>query len=332
LTYREPLGVGVSWFEGTLEFRVEAEERTSGVDSWRIEAKSPIGRKKTVWVDKASPLIVALSETVFIGQGEQHELRWELSGKSRVAPRELPLLVAAFDEFLRLRDRLNIEPRTRDIPWTGERLALLKADLPTFAGKAQGTPLEKLAKAAEQDSKLQKDRSNALGALHGKLVGRAAPRPRLETATGTDFAWPEMAGKVVVLHFWEYRDTPLEEPYGQVAYLDFLAREHKEADVRVFGVVADERVIQPDTKRAGIQSAKRLHAFMNLSYPLLVDDGTAIKEFGDPRVTGAKLPLYVVIDRQGNIAHYHAGYYEVHRDRGLEELSKMVRQALDKRD
>ena len=49
-------------------------------------------------------------------------------------------------------------------------------------------------------------------------------------------------------------------------------------------------------------------------------------------VTGAKLPLYVVIDRQGKIAHYHAGFYEVNRDRGLEELSNAVRQALDKRN
>ena len=135
-----------------------------------------------------------------------------------------------------------------------------------------------------------------------------------------------------MLHFWDYRDAPLEEPYGQVAYLDFLARQHAAGDVKVYGVVADERVTQPDTKRTGIQSAKKLHSFMNLSYPLLVDAGAAIKEFGDPRVTGAKLPLFVVIDRQGNIVHYHAGHYEVSRDRGLEELGTVIKQSLDKRE
>ncbi len=331
LTYAEPFAVGVMWLEGTLEFRVAAEEKAGGIDTWRIDVRSPIGRRQMIWVDKASPVIIAMSETVFIGQGEQHDLRWELTSRSMAEAPQSTAITSAFDEFLRLRMRLEFEPRTRDMRWTAERLALLKADLPSVADKAKGTPLEKLTQAAEQDAKNQKERASALGALHSKLIGRTAPQPVMETISGEKFAWPDVKGKVTVFHFWDYRDTPLEEPYGQVAYLDFLARQHAAGDVKVYGVVADERVTQPETKRSGIQSAKKLHAFMNLSYPLLVDSGAAIKEFGDPRVTGAKLPLVVVIDRQGNIVHYHAGHYEVNRDRGLEELGTVIKQALEKR-
>jgi peroxiredoxin len=332
LTYAEPFALEVAWLEGNLEFKVAAEERRNGADTWRIDVHSPIGRRRQIWIDKATPVILAATETVFIGQGEQHDLRWELISRRVLDEDPFTRSVAAFDEFLRLRTRLEIEPRTRDVRWTADRLTLLKGDLPPVVAKAQGTLLEKLAQAVEQDAKNEKDRANALGALHVRLVGRPASQPALETVQNEKFGWSDVKGKVVVLHFWEYRDAPLEEPYGQVAYLDFLARQHKAQDVRVYGIVSDERVTQPDTRQAGIQSAKKLHSFMNLSYPLLVDRGAAIKEFGDPRLTGAKLPLFVVIDRQGKIAHYHAGHYEVNRDRGLEELSTVVRQSLDKRE
>jgi peroxiredoxin len=330
LTYTEPFSVGMSWFEGPLEFRVAAEEKVGDAKTWRIEVRSPIGRKRVVWVEQNSPTVLAFAETVFIGQGEQHELKLELTSRTVQNSKDADTTIAAFEEFLRLRERLGVAPQSRELRWNSERLAILKADLPTVTEKAAGTSLEKLAKAADQDSKNQKERAGALGAIQNKLIGRASPQPAIETIAGEKFAWKDLQGKVTVLHFWDYRDMPLEEPYGQVAYLDFLARQHTNDDVKVFGVVADERVTQPDTKRAGIQSAKKLQSFMNLSYPLLVDSGTAVKEFGDPRATGAKLPLFVVIDRQGNVVHYHAGHYEVNRDRGLEELGKIIRQALEK--
>ena len=330
LTYSEPLAAGVTWFEGPLEFRVVAEEKIGTANAWRIEVRSPIGRKRVIFIDKESPVVVAFLETVFIGQGEQHELKLELASRTVLEPKESDASIAAFDEFLRLRERLGITPQTRELRWTTDRLAILKADLPTLAEKVKGTMLAKLAQSAEQDSKNQKERAGALGALQNKLVGRASPQPAVETIAGEKFAWEGVRGKVTILHFWDYRDMPLEEPYGQVAYLDYLARQHAGGEVQVYGVVADERVTQAETKRSGVQSAKKLHSFMNLSYPLLVDSGAAIKEFGDPRATGAKLPLFVVIDRQGNIVHYHAGHYEVNRDRGLEELGNIVKKALEK--
>src|SRR5688572_369522 len=195
LTYTEPFTVGVTWFEGSLEFQVVAEEKMNGTETWRVEVKSPIGRRRMLWVDKASPVIVAASETVFVGQGEQHDLRWELTSRSTADAQQITGIVAAFEEFLRLRTRLEIEPRTRELRWTADRLALLKADLPTVAEKAKGTPLEKLAQVIGQDAKNQKDRANALGALHGKLVGRAAPQPVLETLQSEKFAWPDIKGK-----------------------------------------------------------------------------------------------------------------------------------------
>ena len=47
-------------------------------------------------------------------------------------------------------------------------------------------------------------------------------------------------------------------------------------------------------------------------------------KFGDPRKLGAKLPLWVVIDPDGKIAHYHVGFYAIKPDEGLRPLDEAV--------
>ena len=75
----------------------------------------------------------------------------------------------------------------------------------------------------------------------------------------------------------------------------------------------------------------KLKAFMNLSYPVLLDAGPLVKQFGDPRIAGATLPLFVVIGPDGKIAHYHVGTYEVRQDQGLKELDQVVTDLMGKK-
>ena len=42
---------------------------------------------------------------------------------------------------------------------------------------------------------------------------------------------------MLVLHFWDYRDKPLRQPYGQVGYLDFLRRKFDSDRLLVAGGV-----------------------------------------------------------------------------------------------
>ena len=68
---------------------------------------------------------------------------------------------------------------------------------------------------------------------------------------------------------------------------------------------------------------------MKVSYPVLVDHEAYLrKKLGDPRAAGAKLPLFIVLDKQGKIIEYHAGFYDIDRDRGLEQLDRVVKEAL----
>ena len=90
----------------------------------------------------------------------------------------------------------------------------------------------------------------------------------------------------------------------------------------------NRRLAEAGERDAVVRSVRRLANFMNLTYPLLLDDGAAIKAFGDPRLVGAELPLYVVIGRDGKVVHYKAGYYEVDRLEGLKELNGVLGEQL----
>jgi hypothetical protein len=139
----------------------------------------------------------------------------------------------------------------------------------------------------------------------------------------------DLRGMVVVLHFWTYRDAPLEEPYGQVGYLDFLLRRRGGKDVQVIGVVVEDQLADEQVRRSAAASARKFKAFMNLSYPVAVDDGSLLKRVGDPRTAGGKLPLVVVLGRDGKVAEYHAGLFDVQANEGLAELDATVAKLLE---
>ncbi|MBC7853982.1 MAG: hypothetical protein IAF94_11135, partial [Pirellulaceae bacterium] len=67
-----------TWSEGRTDYRVTGEAKAAGRECLEIDCRTPYGHKRTLFVEKSSPLVVALRETVFIGQGVQHELRLEL--------------------------------------------------------------------------------------------------------------------------------------------------------------------------------------------------------------------------------------------------------------
>jgi hypothetical protein len=317
---------GATWKDESLEWRVIGPARTAGRDTWRIEARAKYGHKRTLWVERTSPLVVAMSETVFMGPGHEHELRLDLASSETLPAEKLAAAEESFQTLAALRGAVGWKPRGPDADWGPEQLAALKAKLPAVAERIGAGPLADVAGAALEDLDTQRGRSGALAAIRSRYVGRPVEAFRLE---GLDLGanpvtLDTIKNTVTVFHFWEYRDTPLESPYGQVGYLDYLFRRRKAEGVAVYGVAVDERFGGADTHRAATAGAKKLKEFMNLSYPLLWDDGRVLKVFGDPRITGAKLPLFVVVKADGSIAHYHVGLYETRSDQGLAELDAAI--------
>ncbi|QDU97454.1 TlpA family protein disulfide reductase [Lignipirellula cremea] len=316
----------VSWKDGKIEYRVEGKTKFAGRSAWQIEGRTGYGRKRTVWVAEDSPLLLGVDEVVFIGQGEQHQVRYQLVDHQSAPAESRAAAIGALKTLAQIRDRVTDKPRLKKLDLTAEQIALVQTEAAKAVVKspAGGLAAEVVAAAAD-DAKSQKGRAGAVAALEGGAIGKQAPAFELTGVAGASLKSEQLTGQVTVLHFWEYRDTPLREPYGQTGYLDYLQRERKD-EVRVYGVCVNPDAI--DSPRKVEASAKKFKTFMNLSYPVLIDQGDVIRKFGDPRVAGVDLPLFVVIDPAGKVSHYFVGEYEVSRDRGLDALNEAISQAI----
>jgi hypothetical protein len=272
-----------------------------------------------------------MTEKVIMGRGDEYQLKLELVGSQRLSGEPLAALVKAIEKLTGLRGRLGQKAQTEEAHWSKEQLELLGGQLPTVVEAAAATPLEKLAADATRDVQLQSGRTSAVDQLVAKFKGRDVEEFSLKGPGGQALDRAGLAGHVTVLHFWDYRDEPLKEPYGQVGYLDFMFHRRKDAGLRVYGVAVDGRLADEKTRGAAERSVRKLTAFMNLSYPVLLDNGALVKQFGDPRLVGANLPLFVVVGPDQKIRHYHVGHYDVHQDQGLKELDDAVLDALQKK-
>jgi len=315
-----------TWEHQGETYRVGAQAEFEGSPAWPIEVQNRFGRKGRLWLDPSGSLLLGWEERVFMGRGVEYRLSAHLT-----AQRELPAETAqgwrdAFAATLALRAPLGREPRTQSPHWTEPQRATLAESLAAVEQKSAGTPLEGIARAARRDLEQQSQRADELAVLREKQIGRPVEPFEIKGLAGVRLSAEDLADQITVLHFWDYRDEPLHEPYGQVGYLDFLYDKQKATGVRVYGVAVNGQLGAEATRGQAARSAQKLKSFMNLSYPILLDEGALLEQFGDPRVRGASLPLFVVIGRDGKVSHYHVGHYQVDRDQGLVELSQAIRQ------
>lgn len=333
----EPFAVGSTWSAGALKHEVLARETlvvaagaaTQERAVWKVSAANNYGYKRTQWVDDAG-LVLQLSERVIMGRGEEYELTWKLAAVEQLAAPALVDRNAQFAAMLELVAALKREPRTESVDLKETEMVALAEALPRAEQAIVAGPLVKLVAAAKSDLTLQNSRANDVAHMAARFEGKPAPAFKLEGLAGAKLGDADLKGHVTVLHFWDYRDEPLREPYGQIGYLDFLYDKRKADGVRVYGVAVDARLADVAKRGAAARSANKLVSFMNLSYPLLLDSGAVLKQFGDPRLVGAQLPLFVVIDAEGKIAHYFVGCYDVDRDAGLKQLNDVLTESLKK--
>jgi hypothetical protein len=331
LLSEKPLAADAGFSDGKLEFHVERATKAADKPAWKVSVRDAFGPKRMLSVDQHSPLVLATSERVIMGRGEEYQLKLEWLSGEQLAGEQLAAVNKVLEKLSALRGKLNQPAQSQEADWKNEQLELLREQLPAVAELAIATPLSRLVAAAQRDVQLQSGRSNALADLSAKFDGRAVEEFSAKGFGDDALSLSDLQGHVTVLHFWDYRDEPLKEPYGQVGYLDFMYHRRKPNGVQVYGVAVDGRLGDDKTRGAAERSVKKLKSFMNLSYPVLLDSGALIKQFGDPRLLGANLPLFVVIGPDQKIVHYHVGHYEVNQDQGLKELDQVVLKALEKK-
>lgn len=324
---------GAAWSQDTLAYRVQAPAMRGGRACLPVEVRSPYGHQRTLWIDPQRGLLVAAAETVFLGQGQEHRLTLELQDEQAVPEHELNTLADRFEAWRAFRDRLGWKARDRNPQLSEAQLRALRAALPDLVHSSSSPGMAErwlapLVVAAQADAQDQRQRVAAVAALRQAALGRPLGAVRLKDLSGQALPPQTWTGKVLILHFWEYRDLPLEEPYGQVGYLDYLFRRRAAGGVVVLGVHLDPQADERGPRPASLAAARRLKSFMNLSYPVVVDEGDLLKHLGDPRPSGAPLPLFVVVGKDGIVAEYHPGFYEVKANEGLAELDALVTRLL----
>lgn len=325
-----PLAAGLEWDQGPWKHVVLKSTKLDDHEAWQVHISNNYGPKRTVWVKKDSPLAVGINERVFMGMGQEFVLELRLVSQEALSTESLARAKTAFDGLIDARARLNLAGSKEMLDLTELQRSVLAQALPQLEKQAAATPLERIVLVAQRDLGQLNDRASAVSKLAMEQTGRAAPEFAIEGLNQESLSQQDLSGQVTVLHFWDYRDAPLQEPYGQIGYLDFLAQRQKGAGAKVYGVAVDGRLGDPAERATALRGIRKLKAFMNLSYPILLDSGPLIRKFGDPRPAGADLPLFVVLGRDGKIVHYHAGLYPVDRNEGLRDLNAVVNKALGK--
>jgi hypothetical protein len=322
--FADRLVSNASWTSGQLEYVVKRQTDVSGKPCWQIEATDNFGRRQTFFVAKESSLIVAAERRVFMGRGDEFALRISLTGSRTLAEQEAAKTQTAINALRTLQTGLERSEGVTNPELSPVQLATISTALPSLVEQTEGIPLNKLVIAMSRDVRAQSQRAGDVTSLQKKFVGQPIPSFVLPTLAGAQLDSASLKGKITVLHFWEYQGEPLEEPYGQVGYLDFLLNRRGRLGVSAVGIAVNEGFAKPETQVAAKRSVRKLRDFMNLGYPIALDGGSLIKQLGDPRQLDASLPLWVVVGPDGNIADYHVGVFPINPDEGLRDLDAVI--------
>ena len=314
------------WVSGPYSYEVaDGTKKLKDHECVVIRVSTNNGRKQKLWVSTAdSTLLVAAEQQVIMGRGDEFQLKLELESLKPLDAAALAKVQKPFQILSDLKSQLNRADGETKAELSETQIAAAKKVIDALQSSSEGTPLAPLAAVISRDVKSQTQRADDVASISKKLVGQPALPFELTTLDKKTISSKDLAGKIVVLHFWDYDSDPLTEPYGQVGYLDFLSNKRKRYGIEVIGVATNESFADPAKTAGALRSVRKLREFMNLGYPIATDDGTLIAKFGDPRKLGAKLPLWVVIDPDGKIAHYHVGFYAIKPDEGLRPLDEAV--------
>lgn len=131
-------------------------------------------------------------------------------------------------------------------------------------------------------------------------TGQSAPRFRARTTKGELFNNESIKGKVLMLEFWTTWCKYCED---EAVLVDDIAQEFKNKDLIVLAV----NVLEPD------QRVKKYLAEHPRSVPIVLTKDTNLAAMYNAQV----YPIYVVIDREGNIADEQRG---ASGERGLRRM------------
>lgn len=324
----ESTDAGTKWSVGDWNYET-VEPSGDDSNSLQINVTGRRGRRREVRVESDTGVLLAARQDVFMGQGEQFDLMLTQTDSKQLDPKLSEQARALQDDLLSLQRSLGRRADTQQTGLSARQVEIASQQLEKLLTAADKTPLEATVQRISRDVRRQQKREAGLGAKRDEMVGTDVPGFSLDSVNGRKMSSDSLRGKTVILHFWDYSERSLSEPYGQVAYLDFvLNKARANGPIEVIGVSTAAGLSAAGTVSQTKRSIRKLLEFMNVTYEVGFDDGALLKKLGDPRDADGDLPLWVVVSPAGKIVHYHAGYYEVDRRVGLKALSEAVSAAM----
>ncbi|MBT5020019.1 MAG: redoxin domain-containing protein [Planctomicrobium sp.] len=313
------------WNSADGEFVVSGEKVVNGHPCWEVKATIGIARHHVFYVRKSDPIIEAATQTVFMGPGDRFRLKFERDDTEAKA--ESPEKINQTIQLLtQLKSDLKRDEDKRFEPVQPKQIKSIASSLPTLIKTSQETELKGFVKEINTAVQLSLSRNSRVEDLAGSMLQQEIPKFTLQKLNAEEISSSSFAGKTVILHFWDYANPTLEQPYGQVGYLDFINSRWSDKGVLVYGVAVNSQLTDPETKAKAIREIQKLKQFMKLGYELTIDSGSVLNGFGNPTRLGEELPLWVVISPEGKIAHYKTGFYEVDNRVGLREIHDLLEQ------
>lgn len=322
--FADKLAAEATWKAGRNEYSVRRQTTVGGQDCWQVDATDNFGRRQSFIVAQDDGAVLAAERRVFMGRGEEFILSVSANGVRDLTAKESAEVELATTALLGLQSSLERTEGTTKSELSPVQINKASKALPDLLSKTERLPLKSLVVAIARDVKAQSQRAGDVSSLEKKFVGQPLPGFVLPMLDGKQLDSASLQGKITVLHFWEYQSEPLEEPYGQVGYLDFLLNRRGRLGVQAYGIAVSEAFIKPLELGAAKRSVRKLRDFMNIGYPIALDGGQVIRSLGDPRQLDASLPLWVVVGPEGKIADYHVGVYPINPNEGLRELDAVV--------
>jgi len=331
ISFPENVEEGGTWEESGWQMTAVERRVLNDVPAWIVEARERRGRQQTLTVEASTGLTLRAEADVFMGQGDQFRLTLARSSVTALNAEISAQVTELEGQLLALQAVLKRRPDSHQSELSQRQVDDVMAGIAQLTRLSIGTPLEDLVRNIKANGEQQQKRLASATIRANELTNEEAPAFSLTLMTGGKLESSSLKGKTVVLHFWDYRDAPLAEPYGQTGYLEFLFNQKKKMNVEVVGISTNPDLLTSEFVGRGRRSARKLSEFMNLSYPVGHDDGSLLEKYGDPRDMKGQLPLWIVINPEGKIVHYHAGFYEIDATQGLKELEAVLAKLIQKK-
>ncbi|TWT55851.1 AhpC/TSA family protein [Thalassoglobus neptunius] len=325
-----PIEINHQWENDHGEFRVLDEVTVHDHPCWVIEATTGIARRHQFIVRKSDGLVEEANQTAFLGQGD----RFRIDIKRDASPDEKTALqepLTQLSEIVsQMRSATGSLQQIDDVSrMTMPQLQQIVPFSDSMKLAAAKTPFEEIADEISNEIHSVQVRREHSERLAETMLGKTPGPFTLLRLDGTKIPSDSFEGEITVLHFWNYASTEIEQPYGQVSYLDFAARRFAEQNVNVYGVAINPELEDPTTRKGALRKIRKFQSFLKFEYEVTTDAGAALNSLGNPTRFGESLPLWVVLDPTGKVAHYLTGFDEVDPAIGLKQLTEVLQTLVD---